>query len=280
MQVGGKVAAVTGAASGLGRQLAFELARRGAVLALADLRGEALSATVEDLRATGARAVGHEVDVSDREAVLGWAKATETEQGGAALLINNAGISQPTRTVEEMEYDHLRQILDVNLWGAVHTTQAFLPQLRRAPEAGIVNVSSLCGVGTFPGQAGYCMSKFALCAFSGSLQMELAGSPVRVTTVVPGGIRGTRILLNAPGYSSAEAKKADARLQKMRFATVTAEHAAAKIVRAVERDRDRVRVGGDAVAVDLLARLLGGSYSKVFGPIARRMGEIVNADAG
>lgn len=278
MQVDGKVAAISGAASGLGRQVAFELARRGAALSLADLRGDALAETVEALRATGARADGHELDVSDRDAVLAWSKAVDAEHGGAALLVNNAGISQPNRTVEELECDTLRRIFDVNLWGAVHATQAFLPQLRRAPEAGIVNVSSLSGVGSFPGLAGYCMSKTALSAFSGSLQMELAGSGVQVLTVVPGGIRGTRILLNAPGYSSAEATKADARLQEMRFVTVTAEHAAAKIVRAVERGRARLRVGGDAVAVDLLARVLGGAYPRVFGPIARRMGDVTRTD--
>jgi NAD(P)-dependent dehydrogenase (short-subunit alcohol dehydrogenase family) len=278
MQVAGKVAAITGAATGLGRQVAYELARRGAALSLADLRGDALTETVEALRATGARADGHELDVSDREAVQDWAKAVDGEYGGAALLVNNAGISQPSRTVEELEYETLRQIFDVNLWGAVHTTQAFLPQLRRPPQAHIVNVASLSGVGTFPGQAGYCMSKFALCALSGSLQMELAGSGVGVLTVVPGGIRGTRILLNAPGYSSTEAARADARLQKMRFVTVTAEHAAGKIVRAVERDRARLRVGGDAVVVDLLARVLGGAYPRIFGPIARRMGDLTRTD--
>jgi len=277
MQLAGKVVAVTGAASGLGRQLAFEFARRGAVTALSDLRGDALAATVGEVRAAGGQAGGQEVDITDREAVLAWAKWVEGTHGGAALLVNNAGVSQPNRPVEAVDHATLRRIVDVNLWGPVHATQAFLPQLRRAPEAGIVNVASLAGVAAFPGQAGYCMSKFGLCAFSQSLQMEVAGSTIRVVTVIPGGIRGTRIMLNAPGYGALEAARAHDTLQGMRFVTITAEQAASRIVRAVERDKGRVRIGADAVAVDVLARVLGSAYPKVFGPIARRMAQVTRA---
>src|SRR5210317_181014 len=187
----GKVAAITGAGSGIGRALGLKLAERGAVLAIADINADSLEQTREMLVAEGAACSSHVVDVADRDAVEAFAADVTREHGAVHLVINNAGVTVVDQA-ERISYEDFNWVMNINFWGAVYGTKAFLPYLRKVDEAHIVNVSSLFGLVAIPLQSAYNASKFALRGFTEALKMELAGSSIGVSCVHPGGIK-TRI---------------------------------------------------------------------------------------
>lgn len=251
----GRVAAVTGAGSGIGRATSLLLAERGCDLALADIDPAAAEATAEAVRALGRTASVHAVDVADADGVAGFAEAVVDAHGGCQVLVNNAGVTSAGRFADE-GLDDLRWIVDINLWGVVHGCRAFLPQLRAADEAHIVNLSSMVGLLGLPQNASYSLTKGAVRSFSEALRAELRSAGVGVTVVHPGAIR-TNITRGARG---AEAERL-ARMGEHRLAPVIMrppEAVARRIVGAIERDRARVVVGPDARAVDLLVRVLPG----------------------
>lgn len=268
----GRVAAVTGAASGIGRAVAVELAGRGAHVAACDLDTSGLAGTVARCEGLGVKVTSAAVDVADRAAVEAWADAVVADHGAAHVVVNNAGVALAS-TVEAASYEDLHWLVDVDLWGVVHGTKAFLPHLRAAGEGHIVNVSSVFGLISVPSQAAYNAAKFAVRGFTDALRMELEidGGGVSCTTVHPGGIR-TDIARNARVDPSVAvlAGGRDHVAAFDRVARTSPERAARRIVDAVERDRRRVLVGADAVAIDLLSRLPAGLYQRALVAGGRR----------
>jgi NAD(P)-dependent dehydrogenase (short-subunit alcohol dehydrogenase family) len=262
----GRVAAVTGAGSGIGRALAGQLAREGAHLALCDIDERGLAETVAGCEGFAGKVTTARVDVADRDAVYAWADGVVTDHGTVNLVVNNAGVALGA-TVESMSYEDFEWLMNINFWGVVYGTKSFLPHLKASGEGHLVNVSSVFGLISVPTQSAYNAAKFAVRGFSDTLRMELEieGAPVSVTTIHPGGIK-TNIARNARMDASvtdltgdAERAKADAE----RAFITSPEKAARQILTAVRRDRRRALIGPDAKAIDLLARLPAGLYQSV-----------------
>ncbi|HEV2243455.1 MAG TPA: SDR family oxidoreductase [Streptosporangiaceae bacterium] len=254
----GRVAAVTGAGSGIGRALARELAARGAHLALSDLNEATLAETVMLCEAAGAAAkiTSQRVDVADRGAVFAWADQVVADHGRVNLIFNNAGVALAA-SIEAMSYEDFEWLMSINFWGVVHGTKAFLPHLKAAGEGHVINMSSVFGLISVPGQAAYNAAKFGVRGFTDALRMELEMSPcgVSCTTVHPGGVK-TTIARNArvdPGMALGDPDAAADEFDKM--ARTTPESAARQILLGVTRDRRRVLVGPDAAVIDLVSRL-------------------------
>ena len=269
----GRVAAVTGAGSGIGRALARQLAARGAHLALSDIDEAGLHDTVTACQGLGVKVPAARVDVADRRAVHAWADAVADEHGAVHLVFNNAGVAVAA-TVDALSYDDLRWLIDIDFWGVVHGTKAFLPHLRASGDGHVVNISSVFGLISVPSQAAYNAAKFAVRGFTDTLRMELAieGAPVRCTTVFPGGIK-TNIARSArvdPSVAALGQDPDEARDGFDRVALTTPDGAARAILRGVERGRARVLVGPDAAVIDLLARLPGSLAERVLVAGARR----------
>jgi NAD(P)-dependent dehydrogenase (short-subunit alcohol dehydrogenase family) len=262
-----RVVVVTGAASGIGRALACELAAAGATLALADVDAEGLRETAA--LAGVDRCFTAVVDVADRAAVERFARDVVARFGAVHVVINNAGVTV-SETVERLGYDDFAWLMGINFWGVVHGTKAFLPALRQADEAAIVNVSSVFGLIAFPTQGAYNASKFAVRGFTEALRQELAGTRIAVHCVHPGGIR-TNILRNARFYADAHgaADHAGANEEFARIARTTPEEAARTIITGVRRGRPRILIGRDARAIDRLQRWLPVRYTRVVGALLR-----------
>lgn len=259
--VQGKVVAVTGAASGIGRALAVDLVARGAHVAIADIDEAALRETAALLNGK-TKVTTHVFDVRDRAAVQGYAADVEAQHGGVDVIINNAGVSA-RGTIEDMSYEDFELVIDVNLWGVIYGTKAFLPLLRKRPEGHIVNISSINGMVPFSKNAPYNISKYGVLALSETLMQELHGQSVRVTCVHPGGIK-TNIVRNARGTSDVEAKFFD------RIAMTGPEKAAKTIVEAVLRNQERVFVGADAKLMAAAKRMLPAWTVRVIGAVTAR----------
>lgn len=270
-----KVAAITGAGSGMGRSLALELARRGAHLALSDIDEASVARTAEACRALGARVTSQRLDVADRQAVFAWANDTLAAHGKVNLLLNNAGVSLsvPVATARHEDFEWL---MNINFWGVVHGTQAFLPALTASGDGHIVNTSSLFGIIAMPTQSAYNASKFAVRGFTEALRMELdlARSPVSCTCVHPGGVATNIVQTSRIDESMAAFTGLDAQTHRKRanrLIDVTSPDAAARqILAGVERNARRVLVGADARRVDKLARLLGAYYQALVVRLYRR----------
>ncbi|WP_428309620.1 SDR family NAD(P)-dependent oxidoreductase [Hydrocarboniphaga sp.] len=274
----GKVAVVTGAASGIGRALALALARRSCVLELADIDELGLRATADACRALGSRVDTRVVDVSQREAVHTWAREVG-ERHAVNLVFNNAGIALGGG-VEEIVYDDIERIMSVNFWGVVHGTMAFLPLLRRSGDGHLVNVSSIYGCLAMPGQSAYNASKFAVRGFTESLRMELdiKGDNVTASTVSPGGIR-TNIAASAVIRSGSLIPDGDLARRQFSARLITdPERAAAIILDGVRKRRRRILVGRDAFWFDVLVRLLPAAYQRLVGNIVKRRFERARAE--
>lgn len=261
----GRVAAVTGAASGIGRALAVELAGRGTHLALSDVDVDGLEATAATCRGRGVRVTAERVDVADREAVHAWADRVAEEHGAVHLVVNNAGVALGA-TIESMSYEDFHWLMDINFWGVVHGTKAFLPHLRAADSGHIVNVSSVFGLVSIPSQSAYNSAKFGVRGFTDALRIELEidGGTVSCTTVHPGGVK-TNIARNARVDASVAAlsEGRDHGDAFERIARTTPERAAQQILLAVERNRRRVLVGPDAKVFDAVSRLPAGFYQRI-----------------
>ena len=260
-----KVAAITGAASGMGRTLALELARRGCHLSLSDVNEAGLAETAAMASKLGVKVTTAKLNVADREAMNAWADQTARDHGKVNLIFNNAGVALGA-FVETVKPEDFQWIMGINFWGVVWGTQAFLPHLKRAGEGHVVNTSSLFGLLASPTQGTYNSSKFAVRGFTEALRQELDMEKcgVSATCVHPGGIR-TNIARTAKMDESMEratggqSEAARSRFDKMLNVT-TAESAARQILKAVEGNQRRVLVGPDAKLMDLVVRLLGSWY--------------------
>ncbi|HWS90032.1 MAG TPA: SDR family NAD(P)-dependent oxidoreductase [Pyrinomonadaceae bacterium] len=269
MRLEGKAAVITGAAGGIGRAIAVSLARRGCHLALADIDEAGTAGTAELVRSSGVRASRHRLDVADRAAVADLPAQVAAEHGGVNLLVNNAGVAVGG-TFEQVSEEDFEWLFEINFWGVVRMTRAFLPLLRASGDARVVNLSSVFGIVAPPEQAAYAASKFAVRGFSEALRHELEGSGVGVTVVHPGGV-ATSIAERArvpAGVSEEEVARRHERFRKL--LRLPPEVAGETIVRGVERRQDRVIVGSDARLISVIARALPVSYWKV---LALRVGK-------
>jgi NAD(P)-dependent dehydrogenase (short-subunit alcohol dehydrogenase family) len=271
-QLEGRVAAVTGAASGIGRSLAVALVREGMRVAISDVNELALAETARLARA--ARSDAHvttaRVDVAERAAVHAWAERVAAEHGGVHLVVNNAGVALGA-TIEQMTYDDLEWLFGINFWGVVHGTKAFLPHLLAAEEGHVVNVSSVFGLIAVPGQGAYNAAKFAVRGFTECLrqELELEGRRVSATCVHPGGVK-TNIARAARNRQTELVSGEELARRFDEIALTSPEWAALRIVRGVQRNARRVLIGADARAIDLVQRLTGSGYQALTVAAARR----------
>ncbi len=265
----GTTAVVTGGASGIGRALSLALAREGLYVVAADRDAAGAAQTVALVGAAGGTGEAAQLDVADEAAVGALAERVVRERGGASVLVNNAGVSL-YGSIQEVATDEIAWLMNVNFWGVVHGTKAFLPTLLLQPEACIVNVSSIFGLWGPPGQAAYAASKFAVRGFSDALRAELLGTNVHVVTVHPGGIK-TAIARSARVARAADPAVAAAatRMFEERLLTTPPEQLAAAIVAGIKRGRDRIVAGSQAPRIDLLTRLFPTRAPRWFAQRAR-----------
>lgn len=268
----GKVAAITGAGSGIGRSLAVHLARSGCDLAISDVDETTLAETaklVSNVRVTSKR-----VDVADGSAIRAWSDEVVRDHGRCNLIFNNAGISYAA-TVEGTELEEFERIVDINFWGVVHGTKAFLPHLKASGDGHVINISSVFGLIAFPGQCSYNAAKFAVRGFTEALRVELeiTGAPVSATCVHPGGIR-TNIAKASKMHVSLTDLGVDLATAQKRFERafrVSPDDAADTILRGVRRNARRVLIGNDARIFDLIQRIVPGGYHGLLARTSRRV---------
>jgi NADP-dependent 3-hydroxy acid dehydrogenase YdfG len=257
-----KVAVITGAGSGIGRALAVNLAEKGAKLALSDIDTEGLAETVSQAEALGADVKSDRLNVAEREAVLDYAEAVVAHFGEVHQVYNNAGIAY-NGDVENSEFKDIERIIDVDFWGVVNGTKAFLPHVIASGDGHIINISSLFGLIAVPGQSAYNAAKFAVRGFTEALHQEMlvAKHPVKVTCVHPGGIK-TAVARNATVANDQNAQTFAEFFDK-RLAIHSPEMAAETIIDGVRKGRARVVIGWEAKALDVLARVIGPSYQRI-----------------
>lgn len=241
----GKVAAITGAGSGMGQWLAILLSRAGCHVAISDVNQTTLDETMK-LLDSSVNATSHVVDVADRSAMEAFAAEVNEKHGGVNMIFNNAGVSV-TGLAEQMPYEDIEWLMNINFWGVIHGCKSFLPFLREAEEAAIVNTSSIFGTIAVPSQSAYNASKFAVKGYTFALRTELADSHIGVSCVQPGGVK-TNIVASSrfiPIDNQSETKE---ELTEMfeRMAGKSAEEAAQIILDGVLRNKARILVGKDA----------------------------------
>ncbi|NKV59032.1 SDR family NAD(P)-dependent oxidoreductase [Rhodococcus hoagii] len=265
-----KVCVITGAGSGIGRALALNLAGQGAKLALSDMDSVGLAETVRQVEALGADVKSDHLDVTQREAVLSYADAVVAHFGKVNQVYNNAGIAFHGE-VERSEFKDIERIMDVDFWGVVNGTKAFLPHVIASGDGHIVNVSSLFGLLSIPGQSAYNAAKFAVRGFTESLRQEMliAKHPVKVTCVHPGGIK-TAIARNAT-MPDGDDQATFAQFFDRRLARTTPEEAAKTITTGVRKGKPRVLIGADAKFLDAWVRIVGPSYQRVVATVTSRV---------
>lgn len=269
-----KVAAITGAGSGMGQTLALNLAAQGCHLSISDLNKEGLAETVRLLQPYDVSVVADIVDVADKETVYQWADKVVADHGKVNLIFNNAGVALAS-TIEAMTYEEMDWILNINMWGVIYGTKAFLPHLKASGEGHIINTSSIFGLFAQPTQSAYNISKFAVRGFTESLrqELELSGSCVSATCVHPGGIK-TNIAAASrsnPSIQELTGQSHEQSVKKFETAFINSADRAAKIIlSAVRKNKRRVLVGPDAKGVDLMIRLLPALYQRIVLFIVRK----------
>ncbi len=255
-----KVCVVTGAASGIGRAVAISLAGKGAALALSDVNEAGLEETRRLLDAPASNRIrADRLDVADAAAIERYAAVVKESLGDADYVFNIAGLTR-VGTFEESPLSSFEKIMDVNFWGVVRMSKAFLPQLI-ATKGGLINISSLFGLIGYGGQAHYCASKFGVRGFSETIAQELAPKGVRVTSVHPGGVATSiakSAVVDAMPAHYREKREIDERFDKA--AITSPERAAEIILDGAARGRRRVVVGRDAKIASFIQRLFPRSY--------------------
>lgn len=265
-----KVVVLTGAGSGIGRALAVNLARRGALLALSDVNESGLAETVEQAKQAGAREIKEDrLDVADRAAFTTYAAEVIAHFGRVNVVINNAGVALSGR-VADLEWDDIDWIIGIDFWGVVHGTKLFLPALIESGDAHIVNISSLFGLVSMPDQSFYNAAKYAVRGFTEALREEMLidGHRVGVTAVHPGGIK-TAVARSAR-YSAKDDAAASAKFFDEKLAKMPPEKAAEIIVRGILKNQARVLVGLDAHVIHNFGKFAGSRYQDIVAFGAKR----------
>jgi short-subunit dehydrogenase len=266
---------VTGAASGIGRALALELAARGCDLALADRDEAGLQQVAAEIGKAGTRKVTtHRVDVGEPAQIQEFSSAAIAAHPRLNIVINNAGVAL-LGSFSEVEQAQMEWLININFWGVVHGTRTFLPHLAKQREAHIVNLSSIFGILAPPGQTAYCAAKFAVRGFSESLRHELAmaNSPVKLSVVHPGGVL-TNIVRNSRTGSGItdNARRAQSIDRFDAVAKTTPPIAAQRIITGIEKNQPRILIGNDAWFMDLLQRFRPATYWAVLAKRIEKMG--------
>lgn len=261
-----KVAAITGAGSGIGQQLAVLLAKQGCHLSLSDVNEKGLAETVELTKNANVRVTTKKVDVANRDEVKAWAAETVQNHGSVNMIFNNAGVALGS-TVEGATYAELEWIVNINFWGVVYGTKEFLPYIKKTGDGHIINISSLFGLTAQPTQSAYNATKFAVRGFTESLRQELDIENVGVSAlcVHPGGIR-TNIAKAAKMNDSLKSLGMNPQKSAQTFDKLLRcppEEAARQILEAVQKDRRRLLIGNDAKVIDLMQRVMPTGYQKV-----------------
>src|SRR5690554_2928577 len=264
----GKVAAITGASSGMGRALALELAQLGCGVAISDVDEKGLLETAEMLKPFSVRVTATVLDVSNKDAVFAWADATAKEHGQVNMIFNNAGVAL-SGTTAVLSLEDYEWIMGINFSGVLYGTKAFLPYLEASGEGHVINTSSIFGLASQPLMSGYNASKFAVRGFTESLRqdLEISGSCVSASCVHPGGIK-TNIARTARMDPSVQAltgvsKEVSVREFEKLFNT-TAEKAAEVILKGVKKNKRRILIGTDARVFELIVRLFPSGYQWLF----------------
>lgn len=265
----GKVAVITGASSGMGRSLAIELARRGAKLAICDINAVGLAETARKCEQLSATVKVDVINVAEREAVFAWADTVAHHFGAVHYVFNNAGIGF-VGTVERSEFKDIERIMEVDFWGVVNGTKAFLPHLLSSGDGHVINTSSVLGLFSIPASSAYSSAKFAVRGFSEAFRQEMlvTKQPVKVSCVFPGGIQ-TDI---ARSTTSVDGEGLEAFNDLTDRLLRTSSDSAAKIIlRGVERGRPKILVGTDAIIADAVIRLMGSTYQRAVAEISGRL---------
>jgi short-subunit dehydrogenase len=275
--INGSAAAVTGAASGIGRALALELAARGCDLALADRDEAGLQSVAAEIGRDAKRTVTtYRIDVGEPGQIQEFAAAAVAAHPKLNIVVNNAGVALLGQ-FNEIEQAQMEWLFNINFWSVVHSTRAFLPHLSRQQAAHIVNLSSIFGIIAPPGQTAYSAAKFAVRGFSESLRHELAtaNSPVRLSVVHPGGV-ATNIVRNSRTGTGVtdNARRAELIDRFDAVAKTTPAAAAQRIITGIEKNQPRILIGNDARFMDLLQRFRPATYWAV---IAKRLEKAMNA---
>jgi NAD(P)-dependent dehydrogenase (short-subunit alcohol dehydrogenase family) len=258
----GKVVAITGAASGIGRALAQRAVAKGAHVAIADVNQVGLEDTASAIR-NSTKLTVHNVDVRDRSAVEEFAAAVKREHGGVDIIINNAGVAARA-SIEDCSYDDLELVIGVNLWGVIYGTKAFMPLFRERGAGHIVNIASINAMVPFPLNGPYNISKYGVYGLNETLMQELEGQPIRITSVHPGGVR-TNIVRNARHMGDSEVRQFD------HIARTTPEEAARVIIEGIERNRTHVFVGIDSKIMAATKRIAPRFAVRMMGRISNRI---------
>ncbi len=264
MKFKGKKVLITGAASGIGKSLAEEFANEGSILILSDIDSLKLKDFVNELKSNGVDAFGYEVNVSNYNNMTDFSSSVLRDHNYIDVLINNAGINLMD-TVENGDINEFKNLMAINFWGVVYGVNIFLPTLIQRDEAYIVNISSILGLMSLPGQAAYNSSKAAVKAYTEALKMELADSSINVSSVHPGGIK-TDIAVNAR-IGSNISKETKLRLIKQfdKLSYTTSKSASRNIIKGMKKRKRRIIIGIDAKIADILIRVFPGSYEKILG---------------
>ena len=258
-----KVCVITGAGSGIGAACARAMAAQGGVVIGTDLRQDMLADTKNAVENSGGRMETFMVDVADRDAMFDLAAQIEAKYGGADLVLNNAGVAFGA-PVAEMSLDDCKWLMDINFWGVVHGTQAFLPHFIAKGSGHVANISSIFGLIGVPTQAAYNASKFAVLGFTEALRHEMRGTDIGVSTIHPGGIN-TNIVRHARVQQGpeAEAEREEAIKRFAQFTMTQPDGAAKTIMKGIRKNKARILIGPDAHFVDWVRRLLPASYLRL-----------------
>ena len=252
MKVKDKVFVVTGGGNGVGRELVLNLLSRGARVAAVDVNAAALDETVNLSGDKKDKLTAHVVNIKDKEAVDALLGQVLLQHGVIDGIINNAGIIQPFAGLNEIGYDVIEHVMDVNFYGTLYMTKAFLPYLLNRPQAHITNISSMGGFFPVPGQTIYGASKAGVKILTEGLRSELKNTKVKVMVVFPGGISS-----NIMGNSGVGMSRKMERIQKV-IKLKTPKYAAEKIISGIERNRYRILIGIDAAFLDFICRISPG----------------------
>jgi short-subunit dehydrogenase len=244
-----KVFVVTGGGSGMGRELVLQLVAKGAKVATVDINEDSMNETVQLAGRNGEKISTHKINIMDKQAVFALPEAVVAKHGAVDAIINNAGIIQPFEKFNDLDFEAIDRVININLYGVLYMTKAFLPYLLQRPIANITNTSSMGGFLPVPGQTIYGASKAAVKLFTEGLNSELKNTNVSVTVVFPGAI-GTNIAANS-GVSIGGGQSAEESTYKV----LPADKAAKMIIDAIEKDKYRVLVGSDAKFMDFIYRL-------------------------
>ena len=265
---------ITGAASGIGKALAIKFTNEGAHLILSDIDKVKLKQTQSEIESMGNACHCYSIDVTSYASMVDFANQVINSHGDIDILINNAGVSLMDR-ITDTDLNDFRWLMEINFWGVVHGVKAFLPSLMRREKAHIVNLSSILGLMSMPGQAAYNSSKFAVKGFTEALKMELSGTAIKVSCVHPGGVK-TNIAKDArvgKVITSASRTRLIDEFNKLSY--TTAEQAADQIIKGMKQGKRRIIVGIDAKIADVLVRLFPNKYESLVG-LEKRFHEAMN----